>query len=156
MAKQELLRLVTYCGLYCGLCAQHTLIPNQARKLRKTLLEEGFSDFYQYVPEMKEIFPKFWEFLQNLAKLDCTCRAGEGGPPDCKIRNCARQKNKTVCPLCEGYPCRYIEALAEHYPTLIQDGKYMQKIGLEKWIFEQELRAKRGFTYTDIRYSSKI
>jgi hypothetical protein len=152
MSKQDSLRLVTYCGLYCGLCAQRNRIPQQALQFKQTLHEEGFDDFYQYVPEMKESFPVFWQFLENLAKMECTCRTGMGGPPDCKIRNCAKQKNIAVCPQCKEYPCQNIYALAEHYPTLIQDGKRLQKIGIEKWVAEQEQRAKRGFAYADIRY----
>jgi hypothetical protein len=152
MSNEDSLRLVTYCGLYCGLCAQRSRIPRQAMQLQQTLHEEGFDDFYQYVPEMKETFPPFWQFLQNLAKFDCTCRTGKGGPPDCKIRNCAKQKNIIVCPQCKEYPCPHIRALAEHYPTLIQDGRHLQKVGIEKWIIEQEQRVKRGFAYADIRY----
>jgi hypothetical protein len=151
MSNQNQIRYVTYCGLYCGLCAQRNRIPQQASQLQKSLHKEGFDDFYQYVPEMKETFPPFWQFLQELAKFDCTCRTGRGGPPDCKIRQCAKQKNVTVCPQCKEYPCTLIQSLAEHYPTLIQDGKHLQKIGLEKWIKEQEERAKRGVVYADIR-----
>lgn len=155
MTDKDKLRYVTYCGLYCSLCAQRSRIPQQARQLQESLHEEGFADFYQYMPEMKEAFPPFWHFLQTLAKFDCSCRTGMGGPPDCKIRSCAKQKEITVCPQCEKYPCTLIEALAEHYPTLIQDGKRLQKIGLERWIEEQEERAKRGFVYADIRYRVK-
>ena len=150
MPNQNLLRHVAYCGLYCGLCAQRNRIPKQARQLQKSLHEEGFDDFYQYVPEMKEIFPPFWRFLQELAKFDCTCRTG-GGPPDCKIRQCAKQKSTELCTQCKEYPCKLIQALAEHYPIIIQDGKRLQKIGLPKWVKEQEKRAKRGVVYVDIR-----
>jgi len=154
MSNQNILRYVTYCGLYCGLCAQRSRIPQQARQLQKSLREEGFDDFYQYVPEMKETFPPFWRFLQELAKFVCTCRT-DGGPPDCKIRLCAKQKGIEVCPQCREYPCLHIHALAEHYPTLIQDGKRLQKIGLEKWVAEQHERVKRGVVYADIRYPWK-
>jgi len=155
MTGNQNFRYVTYCGLYCELCAQRSRIPQQARQLLKSLHEEGFDDFYQYVPKMKETFPPFWRLLNELAQFDCTCRTGKGGPPDCKIRNCAKQKNVIVCPQCKEYPCLLIHSLAEHYPTLIQDGKRLQKIGLEKWIKEQEERAKRGFVYADIRYPWK-
>jgi len=150
VTSQNPLRHVAYCGLYCGLCAQRSRIPQQARQLQQTLQEEGFDDFYQYAPEMKEIFPPFWQFLQRLATFDCACRTG-GGPPDCKIRQCAKQKDIEVCTQCQEYPCTLIQALAEHYPTIIQDGKRLQKIGLEKWVKEQEGRAKRGVAYADIR-----
>lgn len=151
MSNRGSRRLVAYCGLYCGLCAQKARIPQQARQLQQTLHKEGYDDFYKYVPEMKETFPMFSKFLQNLAKSDCTCGTG-GGPPDCKIRQCAKQKKITVCPQCKEYPCQHIEALAEHYPTLIQDGKHLQKVGLEKWVKEQEQRARNGFAYADVRY----
>jgi hypothetical protein len=42
--------------------------------------------------------------------------------------------------------------LAAHYPTLIQDGKRLQEIGLENWVQEQQERAKRGVVYADMRY----
>jgi len=150
MSNQNLLHDVAYCGLYCGICAQRNRIPQQARQLQKSLHEEGFGNFYQYVPAMKEVFPTFWQFLQELTKFDCTCRTG-GGPPDCKIRQCAKQKTIEVCPQCNEYPCTLVQALAEHYPIIIQDGKHLQKIGLEKWIKEQEERAKRDVVYADTR-----
>jgi hypothetical protein len=155
MPNQKTLHHVTYCGLYCKLCAQQSRIPKQAFELKQSLHEEGFDDFYQYVPEMKEVFPLFWQFLQKLATFDCNCRFGKGGPPDCKIRNCAKEKGIDVCPQCKEYPCALIKSLAEHYPTLIQDGKHLQKVGIEKWVKEQEERVKRGVVYADIRYKTE-
>lgn len=154
MSNQNLLRHTTYCGLYCGLCANRNRIPREASQLQKTLHEEGMDVWYQYITEMKDTFPSFWQFLQKLTDLDCTCRTG-GGPPECKIRQCAKQKSIEICPQCREYPCTFIQSLAEHYPTLIQDGKRLQKIGLEKWVEEQEERAKRGVVYADIRYPWK-
>jgi hypothetical protein len=150
MSSKNLLCLVGYCGLHCGLCAHRNRIPQQARQLQKSLHEEGFDDWYKYAPDLKDTFPQFWQFLQNLATLDCTCRTG-GGPPDCKIRRCAKQKGIEICPQCKEYPCQLITTLAEHYPTVIQDGKRLQKIGLENWVKEQEERAKRGVVYADTR-----
>ncbi|MEM3700358.1 MAG: DUF3795 domain-containing protein [Candidatus Bathyarchaeia archaeon] len=53
---------------------------------------------------MKEVFPIFWQFLQKLTTFDCNCRVRKGGPPDCKIRNCAKEKDIEVCPQCKDYP----------------------------------------------------
>jgi len=150
MPNQNTLRHIAYCGLYCGLCAHRNRIPQQARQLQKSLHEERMDNWYQYVPDLKETFPPFWQLLQKLVDLDCTCRTG-GGPPECKIRKCAKQKSIEICTQCKEYPCKLIQALAEHYPTLIQDGKRLQKIGLEKWVKEQEERAKRGVVYADTR-----
>jgi len=150
MQNNNQLRHVAYCGLYCALCAHRNRIPTQAQQLQESLHKEGFDDWYQYIPEMKNTFPPFWQFLQKLVNLDCTCRTG-GGPPDCKIRQCAQNKNLEGCTQCKEYPCTLIQALAEHYPTIIQDGKRLQKIGLEKWVKEQEERARRGVVYADTR-----
>ncbi|MBX5328298.1 MAG: DUF3795 domain-containing protein [Candidatus Bathyarchaeota archaeon] len=149
MIDKNSLRFVTYCGLYCRLCAQHARITRQASQLQQTLQEEGYGDFYQHFPEMKNAFPQFSQFLEKLAKFDCTCRSGKGGPSNCEIRKCARQRRITVCPRCREYPCQHIQKLAECYPTLIQDGKRLQKIGVHKWMEEQEQRVKRGISYSD-------
>jgi len=143
MSNQKLLRYVTYCGLYCGLCANRNSIPQQARQLEKTLYEEDFN--YFYYPQSP-----FWKLLQQLSNLDCACRTG-CGPPDCDIRNCAKQKGVEVCPQCSEYPCTLMQNMAEVYPNLIQDGRHLQRIGLEEWVKEQDERAKRGFVYGDIR-----
>jgi hypothetical protein len=152
MLSKNLLRLVCCCGLHCGLCAHRNRIPHQARQLQKSLHEEEFDDWYKYAPDLKDSFSQFWQFLRNLATLDCTYRTG-GGPPCCKIRQCAKQKSIEICLQCKEYPCQLITALAEYYPTIIQDGKRLQKIGLENWVNKQEERAKRGFVYADTRVS---
>jgi len=144
------LRLVGYCGLYCGLCAHRARIPKRAKSLKETLHDEGMNFWYKYVPSMKETFPIFWKFLNQLTKMDCTCRTG-GGPPDCRIRGCAKEKRVDTCPLCKMYPCDLINNLAEHYVTIIQDGRRLQEIGPKVWIKEQERRAKRGVVYADTR-----
>ncbi len=144
------LRLVGYCGLYCGLCANRNRIPQRAKLLKETLHEEGMDFWYKYIPSMKETFPTFWEFLKTLVKMDCTCRTG-GGPPDCKLRECAKKRRVDACPFCPEYPCSLIENLAEHYVTIIQDGKRLKKVRLKTWVKEQEKRSHRGVVYADTR-----
>ncbi len=147
---ENTLQLVGYCGLYCGLCAHRNRIPQRAKLLRKTLHEEGMDSWYKYYRSMKDTFPTFWKFLGSLVKMDCTCRTG-GGPPDCKIRICTKEKEVDLCPFCAEYPCSLIESLAEHYVMVIQDGKRLRKIGLKAWVKEQEARAKHGVVYADTR-----
>jgi hypothetical protein len=70
MLSQKIFRYVTYCGLYCKLCAQKSRIPKRASQLRA-------------------------------------------------------------------------------------HGKRMQKVGIEKWVKEQEERVKREVVYADIRYKTE-
>jgi hypothetical protein len=142
------LRLVTYCGLYCGLCAQHARIPDRAKALRESMAKEGYEYWGGGIPGFNE----FWGFLKRVSESHgaCTCRTG-GGYPACPIRVCARERNIEICTQCGDYPCSHVEALAKRYWFLIADGKRMQEIGLDAWITEQAERAKTGFAYVDIR-----
>jgi len=143
------LRYVTYCGLYCGLCAQRGRIPSQAKALRESMAKEGYEYWGGSIPGFKE----FWTFLTGLSDPNqgCPgCRQG-GGPDFCEIRKCARRHGIELCPLCEDYPCQLIQDLANVYPTLLAEGKRIREIGIERWIPEQEERAQTGFAYADIR-----
>ena len=61
------LNLVAYCGLYCGLCAEHTRIPRQASNLRESMVKEGYESLDKNDPRLNK---EFWEFLTNLSNPD--------------------------------------------------------------------------------------
>ncbi len=143
------LKLVTYCGLYCGLCAQRGRIPRRANALRESMAKEGYDQWGGELPGFNE----FWSFLESLCDPDKACpgcRQG-GGPPFCGIRKCARSREISICVDCEEYPCDRVLQIAKGYPTLIADGRRMKEMGTDAWIREQEERAKTGFAYVDIR-----
>ena len=52
------LRLVTYCGLYCGLCAQKNRIPQKAHDLQDAMQKEGYEHWAQNIHGFKD----FWNF----------------------------------------------------------------------------------------------
>ncbi len=143
------LEFVTYCGLFCELCAERARIPRRAQALQQAMTEEGWPYWGHTVPG----FAEFWEFLEGLhADGGCPgCRAG-GGYPECQIRACARGRDLRLCSQCPDFPCDHIEALGTAYPTLIADNRRLQAVGLEQWLDEQQERARRGFVYADIRY----
>ena len=118
--KMTDLRLITYCGLYCGLCAQRNRIPKRARNLQEAMKKEG----YEHLGHSITGFKDFWQFLSRLAESETTssCREGQCGPPFCGIRKCAQEKGMDVCVFCEEYPCNRILGIAKGYPTLLADG----------------------------------
>jgi hypothetical protein len=145
----EELEQVTYCGLYCGLCAQRNRIPHRAGELREAMQKEGWDFWAKEMPGFNE----FWLFLNDLSESDSrhSCRAGTCGPPFCGIRKCARQKGIDACPFCDDYPCHRILGLAKGYVMMLADGARMKDIGIAAWVQEQEERRKTGFAYVDIR-----
>jgi hypothetical protein len=146
------LEFVTYCGLYCELCAERTRIPQRAALLQEAMTDEGWPFWGQEVPG----FTPFWEFLQQLqADGGCPgCRAG-GGYPACRIRACAQERGLELCSQCDDFACDHLTALAAIYPTLLADNARLQSVGLEQWLSEQVERAARGVVYADIRYRVK-
>jgi len=144
------LKLVTYCGLYCGLCAARGRIPRQASALKETMAKEGYESWGK---EVLPGFEGFWKFLGDLCEPEKNCpgcRQG-GGPPFCSIRKCAREREVDVCVFCEEFPCKRVLEIARGYPTLVADGERMKEVGIEAWIREQEERGRAGFAYADIR-----
>jgi hypothetical protein len=98
-------------------------------------------------------YQEFMELLNQLSNInpELHCRNGSCGTPDCAIRKCAKEKNLVACAFCEEYPCELITSFAESEGTLLYDGERLKKIGLEKWIKEQETRKKENFCYSDVR-----
>jgi hypothetical protein len=144
------LEFVTYCGLYCELCAERSRIPQRATALQAAMAEEGWPSWGHIVPG----FEGFWAFLELLTKDGCPgCRAG-GGYPVCEIRLCARERRLDLCCSCPDFPCERIEALGARYPTLLADNRRLQTVGLEQWLAEQEERARRSVVYADMRYQT--
>ena len=145
----ENLEKVTWCGLYCGLCAQGKRIPEQAAALQGTMKKENWDVWAAELPGFRD----FWTFLDGLTQNGqrASCRGGTCGAPFCSIRKCASEKGIDACPFCDDYPCYRILGLAEGYVNLLGEGKRMKEKGLETWIAEQEERARTGFCYSDIR-----
>ena len=147
------LKYVTYCGLYCRVCSAMSRIPEQAAALQETMRRDGYETFGAYCIEGFETFWKALEGLRAASETCPGCRSGACGDPNCAIRTCAEGRGVDVCATgCSDYPCELIRKLAELYPNLIGDGERLAKVGLERWIQDQEKRSTRGFCYADVRY----
>ena len=109
------LKLVTYCGLYCGLCAQRSRIPREASHLKESMVKEGYEFWGKELPKFKD----FWTFLTDLSNPEKSCPGcrQDGGPPFCSIRKCARKNKLDVCVFCKEYPCRRLLGIAKGYPN---------------------------------------
>ena len=122
MAKKKI-NLIGYCGMYCGDCPAYTQkMADLARDLRAEfrLYRIGrMADQMAKEPFFKEFkhYNSCYRLLGTIMKLRCTklCKGG-GGPPDCKIRICAREKGFDGCWQCDDFTsCSNLEILKDNY-----------------------------------------
>lgn len=139
--------LITYCGLYCGNCAERCAVPRQARELLDLVRDEGYDCFYESVPDMKGHYPSFVKVLEYFSSLECGCRKRKGSPPKCPIRVCAIEKGAFVCMDCRDFPCDKWNGIARFHPLLVSDAQRYREIGKERWLEEQRARGRKGFNY---------
>ena len=155
MPKKDKLKLLAPCGIYCGLCSSRNRMPAQAQALRQTMWNGGWDSLGREVKDFRE----FWRFLNRITDPEESCPGCRtpgappfcGGPESCDIRQCALERKIDLCVDCRDWPCARIERLGRSYVTLIADGTRLKKIGVDKWLGEQEARAKTGFCYVDLR-----
>lgn len=104
------LRLIAYCGLYCGDCHGYKgVIPDLARDLRKELRSSKYDKFaraisgHSFAKGFKD-YDVCYDVLGLMVKFRCRkgCRDG-GGPPFCKIRKCCDKKGYEGCWECDDF-----------------------------------------------------
>ncbi len=102
LESNEDIQRILYCGLCCDSCPNHSgEIADLARDLRKKLREYRFE---RVAPALAVVFkpfahyPECYETLGAMVKLRCKrgCR-DNGGPFQCKIRNCTRKHSYQGC-----------------------------------------------------------
>ena len=115
--------LIGYCGLYCGDCSGYMqTVANLARDLRAELRRHRFGQMagaLAKVPIFKEFkdYDKCYNLLGTMTKMRCTktCR-GNGGPPECKVRQCCRENNIRGCWECDEFGrCEKLKFLEQHH-----------------------------------------
>jgi hypothetical protein len=132
---------IAYCGIYCGSCPNHAgEIADLARDLRKKLREHQFE---RIAPALSVVFkpfanyPQCYETLGAMVKLRCKrgCCDG-GGPPQCKIRNCARKHDFPGCWVCAEFEvCGKLDSLKPaHGDANIKNLKKIQKQGVDAFL----------------------
>ncbi|PKK86088.1 MAG: hypothetical protein CVT48_02730 [Thermoplasmata archaeon HGW-Thermoplasmata-1] len=113
---------VAYCGLCCSDCFSHAgKIADLARDLRKELRAYRFDGVAKvFAAGPFKAFAKYddcYGVLGAMVKLRCNraCRGG-GGPPQCNIRNCCRNKEIAGCWECADFgACKKLDFLKPSY-----------------------------------------
>ncbi len=139
--------LISYCGLYCGECPNHTgKIADLARDLRKELRSVRFEktadvlsglSFFSMFKDYKQCY----DVLGGMVKLRCNhaCKDG-GGNPFCKIRKCCQKKGLAGCWLCAEFEtCKKLAELrANHGVAHIKNLRKIKRNGIDGFLSGQK------------------
>ena len=141
--------LITYCGVLGRTCARWHGFA-QFRELARFLAEiaDGHG-FQHWMPDAVTEFDyaefrKGLDFFSNentwLVCRKC-CRGGDG--PECRIRDCCRQRGVDLCFECGDFPCDTVKG----NPALMQRSKRYTELGRDAWLREQEELASQGYEH---------
>lgn len=133
--------LTCYCGLYCGDCINHKgEVADLARDLRKKLRDEKFDRVAKGLSLHFKGFSNYeqcYEVLGVMVRLRCKkgCR-NDGGPSQCKIRNCCVKKGIQGCWECgEFESCTKLDFLKPmHEEAHIKNLRKIKKNGVESFV----------------------
>ena len=135
---------------YCGLCCLNCSVQVKINPVAKSLYSEMCKAGYEKIIDKLQNGAEFWAFLKNMAECgSCVTCKDETGNLECKVRDCAKEKNLTFCAFCDDYPCARLDVYFDTYPLLAQDNALLREKGVEEWIALQEKRQKEGFTHND-------
>lgn len=127
--------LIAYCGLYCGACSF------------KVAFEENDREHLIRMPA------KYNKFKNTSLEFCPGCRL-ENQCGDCAIRDCAIEKNREYCSLCDDFPCQKLTDFQSdgipHHAESIENLTMLKQLGAEKWI---EFQKKQWMCTCGERYS---
>lgn len=91
------------CGIVCGTCdLGNGTVAESALKLQEYLKMYGVASWAPAVPEGKDVdferLDKALNWVQTYTRC-FGCQQG-GGPPDCAIRNCSKDRGYELCSEC--------------------------------------------------------
>ncbi len=131
------------CGVYCGQC------PNGNGRVKMMAMElKRLVDTtrYNWVKEVVRSFnfDDFRKGLEWFSQAQCPMCLNGGGAP-CENRKCASSKNLQNCLLCNDYPtCKNTEYQRDVYPFVMDNYNHVKQVGFEKYLEEEEERARAG------------
>lgn len=146
--------LVAYCGLYCGACGIYQGRIRQAvENLRKVIGAYGFDkiapELTKWEPSLQH-YAEFEKVMDGLVKLfgECPACIGDGGDPNCAIRQCCRQKKYATCVECaEMDTCGTLQ----RYPWAKKELQKIKTTGLDKRTREMQEKVDAGYCTLDER-----
>lgn len=145
---------VGYCGLYCNACGiRQGKIKAAVNDLRNIIAAYGFD---KIMPELAKWEPslthynEFSQVLDGLVKIfgDCPDCLQDGGDPNCKVRQCARQRGYRTCAECnEAETCEKLAPYRKGFEGLSPVLQAIKQNGIENFAREMQKKVDKGYDY---------
>jgi len=139
------------CGVYCGQCRAFTgEIADLATKLKQWIIQD-----YSWLKESNESFDydNLIEGLNWFENSICPgCRNTKEGW--CDVKKCDKIQQETIdnCLICDNFAnCQYTDYQRKRYSYLFNLVDLIKKEGLNKFLEEEERKAKEGVRIQEIR-----
>ncbi|MGD0979183.1 MAG: DUF3795 domain-containing protein [Candidatus Bathyarchaeia archaeon] len=131
------------CGVYCGQCPSgNGRVKMMAGELKRLVDTARYDWVSSVVKSFK--FEEFRKGLEWFADAQCPMCLNGGGAP-CENRGCASEKKLESCLLCDDFlTCKNTEYQREWYPFVVENHNRVKEVGFEKYLEEEEERAKAG------------
>jgi hypothetical protein len=129
------------CGITCGTCVLgNGTISETSEKTKEYILGYGIKDWAPLVPGGKDInwieTEKTLDWMTQYATCN-GCGRG-GGPPDCGIRACAKDKGYQLCNQCnEIEACDKFDWLQDYGKTLKNNLRELKGLSKKEYIEKQ-------------------
>ena len=140
MEYQEILKILSPCGLNCRKC-----MANTAGDIKKhsIALKELLGSFDRYAQRFQSFlqafsnYPQFKKLLAFFNKADCEgCRSGQCKYPGCGVMKCFVEKGVDFCFQCDEFPCEKTNFDPDLERRWIEMNTRMRKIGVEAYYEE--------------------
>ena len=109
MTGQELLKVLSPCGLDCSRCLANPESPVSRLSAELKLELGGFSGLAPRFAAMDPVFAHYDRFeavLDRFARAGCTgCRSGKCLLVGCVVKECVKQRSVDYCFQCPDFPC---------------------------------------------------
>ena len=140
MNYKEILDILAPCGLNCYKCYSNS--NGEIRKNSLNLLNLlGSFDVYaerfsSFLPIFKN-YPAFKELVSYFSNENCNgCRKGTCIYPDCRVKDCYKEKKVDFCFQCDEFPCEKTNFDPHLKRRWIQMNNRMKEIGVKSYYLE--------------------
>lgn len=122
----------------------HSRIPKMAEELKRFVQAYRYGDWIQRITQDFE-FGNFMKGLNWFANSCCNGCLQDGGMPNCEVRTCCRNKGLRNCYFCQDFEkCEKIDYQKATY-KINESHIRINQVGYNKWLKEQNEKARKGF-----------